>query len=568
MKVKVPTAHILARAQATSINTPINTTEHQKKTSKRTRTLTPFDFTNGADVGLRNGLVSRYISITADSEERQRFLTEECNRNIDEIIRELVYRLMNDDDYEDKLTELLTKLNDDYFDSCIYPDKLLEKRFNKAKDDAEKKVILDLLLLSGGGYSNLLDTVLKNGNSDKRFETCLQYLTGVNDDVKKSIVLSAWCELKNTKQTKNIVRALTDSFGEDYIIATLTEYIEDAYGDAETEQKEIDIDLSFLDGNVTLDEDDEENIRTSYSPVREEEIEQAFNEALTELSERQILLLAVLRNSSQDRTKELLELFNSAISWEIMIAATECAAKPFSRNKKKFADFFYEIAKNQDKKYRPISVGWGINGYSILQGENAPKELRTIIKSIEEPIIAHNFVNSMLTCCGTEGKKFVQEIVTEDIKNNKKSPTLLTLFYIARSEDSVGKEARTILHKALSTNNDVTSFIEMNIDSDVGLVEACEPDWILFKVQSPTIKDLLAYVGIEHWASWMMYDKDEHIRRNARNLFAKALAENQENNNSPGEKHPFDQALDAFVNKGLSQKSRISTDFVLWIKSI
>lgn len=569
IKSKISETPIPRTAKAAVKNTDINKEKRKVQTNKRT----VFPFQYETDGLLRRNLQARLIDTTLYSSRRHDFIASECKRSIEEIIRELNYRLEYKDSYEDNLIELTTKLFNDYFESSIYLDGLLEKRFDKASTDREKKIILDILFLAGDGYSNLLDRVLKNGEEDQRYTFCFNYLKELNPELKKEVVLSAWCEERNAKKTRNLVKTLVTVFGEDYIIATVNEFVESCFKNREAGNNGVDWSNDESDSNISLirtpyeEDDDDENTQ-----ITEEELEITLNEELEGITERQKLLLAVLQNSEQGRVKELISLFNAAVSWEVSNKALLSAVKTLNGDETKLAKLFYEIAKNTEKNLTPISVGFAINSYAILLKERAPESLKKIISGSDDPAIAHNFVYSMITLCGKEGEKAVTDIITKDLKLKRKSPILLFLFHMAKisdnKEDTTYKKALAILHKVFLMNEDIASFVEMNVNSDTGLAQEFDQTWTWYRRISPKITDLISYIDFERYASWMMYDKNFNVRNNTRSLLAKALSEERSKDKSYSDKTDFDKILDDFIRKGIQEKSKIAKDFVNWMDSI
>ena len=558
-----------------------------------------FPLRYGSDGLLLRELKPMLIDAARSSKKTRRFFKEECNGELGRIKRELKYRLDNNDSYREKMIELYVELSNSYFDAPIYMDGLIEKSFDEEIDDSKRKIILDMLMISGDGYSNLLDKILKNGEEDKRYNFCLEYLKALSDEAKKDIVLTAWCNEGNNKQTKNLAKSLSTTFGEDYIITTINEYVKESMGDVDDLKEDPgSVDDPAFYGNVSLmNEEEEEEDDYDYAYARsaaetsnQEENLQAFYNELENIADRQRLLLAILRNSEKSRTGELIALFNTAVSWKLIGDSVETAVKTAKGNKKQLSELFLEIAKNSSKNMEPAPVSYGLNAYAYLNKDKAPQVLKEIVQEQDEPIIAHNFVYSMLDLCGKEGQKAVKEIIKDDIKANRKSPVLFFLCGIVNvdskenevtqkvaeegeivQEDDQGIQeekkriacaARNILREIFSMDEDIAEFIKMNVEKKTGVVREFHEEWIMCELVLPKVRDITNCFDIKRLAEWMMYSKNPNLRDNTRNLLAKALYENEESQNKNEQQHQFIKKLEDFIQDGVKGKSKTAIDFV------
>lgn len=564
-----------------------DTTSNNKIKSKDQKTIFPLRYES--DGLLLRELKPMLVDASGNSKKARRFIREECSGELERIKRELKYRLEKDDSYREKMIELYVELSNNYFDAPIYIDGLIEKHFDKAVDDSERKIILDILMIGGDGYSNLLDKILKNGEEDKRYVFCLEYLKALNAEAKKDVLLSAWCDEGNNKKARNLAKALSTAFGEEYIITTINDYVKESMGDVD-DLKE---DSGYVDdpiyGNVSLmdgEDDDYSYAMSAAEGNNQEENAQAFYNDLENLADRQRLLLAVLRNSEKQRTGELVVLFNTAVSWKLIRDSVETAVKSAKRNKEQLSRFFLEIAKNSSGNMEPAPVAYGLNAYAYLNKEKAPQVLKEIVRGLDEPIIAHNFVYSMLDLCGKEGQKAVKEIIKDDIKANRKSPVLFFLFGIANVDSSgstqksaeeeeavqvveqdskkkeIARAARNILREVLSMDEDIAEFIKMNVGKRTGVVREFHEEWIMCELILPKVINVADCLDIKKLAEWMMYSGNPNLRNNTRNLLAQALRENEESQSGDKQKHQFIRKVEEFIQDGVKGKNKTAVDFV------
>ncbi len=569
-----------------------DTHSSSKAKPKNQRTIFPLRYES--DGLLLRELKPILVDAARSSKKTRRFFKEECNGELERIKRELKYRLENDDSYREKMIELYVELSNSYFDAPIYIDGLIEKSFDEAVDDSERKIILDILMIGGDGYSNLLDKVLKNGEEDKRYNFCFEYLKALGDEAKKDIVLTTWCDEGNTKKTRNLAKALSGAFGEDYIISVINDYVKESLGDSNDLDDNLgDVDDPGFLGNISLMEEDESDYKISNMGSEDPQKKlQAYLNGLEEVAYRQRLLLAILRNSEKQRTGELIVLFNTAVSWKLIKDSVETAVKTTKGNKEQLSEFFLEIAKNSSKSMEPAPVSYGLNAYAYLNKGKAPQVLKEIVSGLDEPIIAHNFVYSMLDLCGKEGQKAVKEIIKDDIKANRKSPVLFFLFGIANvdskeneisqkvaeegetaqldhlleqeKEKEIARAARKILREIFSMDEDIAEFIRMNVEKKTGVVREFHQDWIICELVFPNVRNVANCFDIKRLAEWMMYSTDPNLRDNTRNLLAKALHENHENEESENrdeQKNQFIRKLEDFIQDGIKRKSKTAVDF-------
>ncbi len=575
----------------------MDTNSSNKVKLKNQKTIFPLRYES--DGLLLRELKPMLVDAARSSKKPRRFFKEECNGELERIKHELKYRLENNDSYRENLIELYVELSNSYFDALIYMDGLIEKSFDEAIDDSERKIILDMLMIGGDGYSNLLDKVLKNGEEDKRYIFCLEYMKALSAEAKKDIVLTAWCDEGNNKKTKNLAKSLSRAFGEDYIITTINEYVKVNMGDVDDLKEDSGyVDAPAFYGNISLiDEEDEEDddyyayATSAAEASNQEENVQAFYNELENIADRQRLLLAILRNSEKQRTGELIVLFNTAVSWKLIKDSVETAVKAAKGNKKQLSEFFLEIAKNLSKNMEPAPVSYGLNAYAYLSRDKAPQVLKEIVKGLDEPIIAHNFVYSMLDLCGKEGQKAVKEIIKDDIKANRKSPVLFFLCGIANvyskeneivqkvaeegeivqgddqgtiqeEKKEIACAAKNILREIFSMDEDIAEFIKMNVEKKTGVVREFHQEWIMCELIFPKVRDITNCFDIKRLAEWMMYSNNPNLRDNIRNLLAKALYENEESQDKNQQKHQFIKKLKDFIQDGIKGKSKTAVDFV------
>ncbi len=580
--MKVKTAR-----EATASKQPSAKTTIVRKTKSPAAERTVFPLELGHDGHLRTILQERLTDITQYSSARHRFAIANCKENLEDLIKELIYRLKNNDSYKEKLLELSSKLTYD-FAPTIFIDTLIERRFKEAKSNTEKKVILDILVTAGNGYSDLIDMVLKNGGEDPRYRFFIKYLKTLDSKEQETFIQNAWCNDIYSKSSRNFTKALVTSFGEAKVISSLQSYLkpsEEAFDDEGKLNLVVEI-----PGNLLLEDSPNEPILISPVEIEAEVLKQ-LESYFEDLNDKQNLLLGILVHSSRNRKKELFALFNSAVSWHVTKRALSNSVKDLKENKEKLANVFYEITKNEDHYFRPTSIMLAMKAYTILCKKEAPERLKGLMLKTKNPVIAYQFMKLMLAHHNSAGEKAILDVVNEDIRHKRQSPLLLYLFTFARAmEENASTEQMTtsLLKNIFSTNQDISNFIEMNINSQTEIIDSLDQTWTAYAHGTPHIKYLLSCINLETFASWILYSENPILRKNSKDFLFKALSEPRDPpSNNPEEEVDFHKTFDDFIKKGVeeSQKAtpkqrkqkkkeeiepsaKIARDFVEWINSI
>ncbi len=579
-------------------NPPISrTTKHSAQKSeinpgvKSQRTVYPLQL--GVDGPLRVQLQGKLSALRESSSASLSFSNIQYKNDIDLIVAKL--KSINEEDgrsevYKNRVIERANELTDIYFSSGLYIDRILEEKFKKSINQAEKEVILDLLIISGGGYSDFIDRCLKTGENNPTYSFCIGYLMKLDDEEKHNFITSSWVDNPLLKKGQNLAKALVLAFGEDSVIGELEKYFKESVkffdpesGNITSEPDDEQTDYLQEDyasyGDLVLNEDDEsfEDIQTSVDTDIEKE--QLMNAVLEDLSDRQKVFLAILNNSDKNRKGEAERLLNFATSWEIVSYAFDTAIKSFKKDKEKVNQFVLSFLKNEN--YRPILRGTALNDYVFKNGKKAIENILLLVKDSDSPILGLYFVVTMLMLGEKEGKDAIRTLISDDIQKQKKSPALLYLFHKAGSIGSsdgilLQKDVRRIVKGILSLEVDVADFIQMHINSNTFITRGIDPFWTLYKLVKPSFKDIVGEIGIERFVSWMIYDSNPNVRRNTRNLFQKALQEknpevfnkkyDEEKKDTKGV--DFDKSFDEFLKKSKNKKLRIASDLVDLLNSI
>ncbi len=306
---------------------------------KPKRTVYPLQLC--VDGPLRVQLQSRLSELRERSSASLSFSNIQYRRDIDLIVDKL--KSIHEEYgrskvYKNRVLELTHELIEAHFSSNLYIDGMLEEKFKKSGDQTEKGVILDLLIISGGGYSNFIDRALKSGENNPAYLFCIGYLMKLDDNEKHDFILSSWVDNPLLKRGQNLAKALVLAFGEDSVIEELEQYFNESLGLFDSENWELTSDAydeqinywqedSTSYGDLALDEEDENigDAQTNTDPALEKEL--LINAILEDLSDRQKVLLAVLNNSDKDRKNEAERLLNFASSWQIVNYAFDLAIR-------------------------------------------------------------------------------------------------------------------------------------------------------------------------------------------------------------------------------------------------
>lgn len=559
------------KATASKIRTkPVQNTEVKEKKTYRKRLSFPLNLPE--DGGLRVLLQEKLTEANISSNSKREFLLRQAKNDIGFAIDELKEIKSREEDFElndftynERLEEISRILEQDFFYGNIFLDNLLEKKFKISVCEKEKTVILDLLLTMREGYSNLIDRILKNGKEDTNYLFTVNYIKELDTEKSRDLLLSVWVDGLNSKKSKNLIQGLVESFGEEFIIRTLEEDIDNFYVEEQSpdEDEELQGNIALIDGIYGEQEADKEN--TTSDPNE-------FESIISSIDEKQKLLFILLTNSQIDRREELFKLFNTSTSWDLTIRTLDHLAKSHKESKQKLEDFYLSIMKNKDVK--PLYKAVAMNKYAYLKKEGSIEDIKNLILGSESAVLGYGFPITMLTFFGKEGKEAIKEVIYENIKNSKISPVLLALINLSKTvkkeentspdeSPQIKQNARLILQSVFSSKYDITKHLQLSLDKEVGIAEDIHPEWVLYKENKTSFKELCLFIGIEKLASWIMYNRSENLRKNSRNFLEKALSEEIKDESKKEIEANFNTELIKFM-----RDKKLGQEFANWINAL
>lgn len=559
------------KATASKIRTkPVQNTEVKEKKASRKKLSFPLNLLE--DGRLRVLLQEKLTEANISSNSKREFLLRQAKNDIGFAIDELKEIKSREEDFElndftynERLEEISRILEQDFFYGNVFLDNLLEKRFKISTCEKEKTVILDLLLTMREGYSNLIDRILKNGKEDRNYLFTVNYIKELDTEKSRDLLLSVWVDGLNSKKSKNLIQGLVESFGEEFIIRTLEEDIDNFYVDEQSpdEDEELQGNIALIDGIYGEQEADKENTTSDSNE---------FENNISSIDEKQKLLFILLTNSQIDRREELFKLFNTSTSWDLAIRTLDHLAKSHKESKQKLEDFYLSIMKNKDVK--PLYKAVAMNKYAYLKKEGSIEDIKNLILNSESAVLGYGFPITMLTFFGNEGKEAIKEVIYENIKNSKISPVLLALINLSKTvkkeentspdeSPQIKQNARLILQSVFSSKYDITKHLQLSLDKEVGIAEDIHPEWVLYKENKTSFKELCLFIGIEKLASWIMYNRSENLRKNSRNFLEKALSEEIKDESKKEIEANFNTELIKFM-----RDKKLGQEFANWINAL
>ncbi len=416
-------------------------------------------------------------------------------KNEEKVYLELTLAQIKSDDSQ--IVGLTKTLDKEFTESKLDLQKVLEKRISSA-DDTEQKIILNMMLVIGKGTSDFISRILEYGEKDKRYSICLDLVKSLPEPDQEAFFYNV--NFYNWDKVNNLASALLKIQESDFILDLM--------------QKSIDDD----------------------------------NLSKVQIERKQLLMLVLMKKIGLGlELNRTMKLFNSSVTWGPLHLTSQLITKRFKDNAPKI---FQLLMKNEELSsiHRSTAMGW----YIDLLHEKAIPELKEMIANNENNPVIVDMACYGFTQCGKEGESAIKEIIENDIKEDRASSVLANLLWSIDDGPIYNKLGKKIFSKNINLTDALLKIQEAGIlaikDFDDRVLEC---DSI-----KATLPRIVSRVGLEkRLIPWMMYAKDENLRRNAKDVFKAALLEKK--NNSFTRK----------VKEIISADSKQSKLFLEWINS-
>ncbi len=397
-------------------------------------------------------------------------------RLLREYVKEVMHLKENKADYSlerESVTKLLNGFNKANSPGDL--DKLLMNIFNSS-NKKEKELVLRWILFANQGFSPKIGEILE-GNSNKR-GFCIESLKKLSEDDLRQFIYGATPLDKNN--VDNLAEALLKiSNNEELAYEALKSSADDMISNSK------------------------------------------FNKS-DEINNKQLLLLALMKNmkSKLDLDDVLVEL-DDAMSVEVMSKTCEVISTRYKNPGQVFLTFLI------DDDYLDIE-NFIVNGLLMfnyikeLKQESIPKvkELITNSPHSENSYVASMACDALVSYCGEEGLKTIEDIITNDFKSNKPSLTLAVLAYGSYLNPAYDKALEKIFsNKEINLKE---AFIQIhNSDLSIGT----RPDnWLHHKHGRPRLPMLIRKIGMnDRFANWIACGETPELRKNAKDVLDSAI---------------------------------------------
>lgn len=347
----------------------------------------------------------------------------------------------------------------------------LVSRF-RAEDSKGKEIILKFLLIIENGTSAFIARILEKGKSDSRFNDVKKFIESIDRDEFRKFMYNFIPY--DTSKIETLAESLLSLKGKK--------------GMAPLAQSIIDLETS--------------------------------NSAdLMILNAKQLLYIMLKKHSSIPTTlTQAVHRFTNAISWNSLDAAAELIMDKFGNDASKI---FYGLAEVNNEKFDlpKIKRAAAIRYFAKVKKEQAVDTIRQYLAEEHSPLINFFACDALVTFCGEEGMRLVENIIEDDIQ--KERPSLMLACLIVNS-DGYG-HYDDILRRIFSKDINLTEELLRIPNSKLKIPKGIDY-WLKVNYEKLTLPKMTACIGMEgRFTPWITQGGDTPLGQNAKMVLQRAI---------------------------------------------
>ncbi|MBI2995423.1 MAG: hypothetical protein HYY52_01770 [Candidatus Melainabacteria bacterium] len=443
------------------------------------------------DIGLRSQLMSL---VPLDNQGPLNTLRVEERKHLKPLLAKL-----NADD--SSIIQITNELKSEFQELGQNLENVLAKEFRLSSEDT-KKIILQMLLILEGGYSNFIGKILEQGSKGFNYELCIEFLKSLSEPDLEVFLYNA--TLDNHKRVDNLGKSLLELADENYVLRVLKRSIRE---------------------NPDLNKKKKES--------REKK------------EDKQLILLACMRFKKDLGLNEVLEQFNYAVSMEVAYISLELLRTRF---KEKAHEVLNYIANDLDGNN--VLRGLAICKLAELPGQDKVQTVSKITENTTDPFIASMGCAALINFCGEKGKSSVINLIQKEIQGEKPLLLLATLAWSTECNSAYCDA----LKRVLSTEENLIDSFSRIHESKLRVLD-CVDRWLDYDTMRAHLSQIVLKIGLEEkYIPWMIHGKSEVLRRNLRDLLYLALSKESSN------------LLQTRLTEFLGGNGERSKEFIRWLK--